>query len=111
MVADRSPTTPPRQPEPGTPMIPRRALPLLLDLQGGRCAGCGTALAHRSRPGTLIPLGDGLSTPAPNHRPAEVDHLTPRSAGGRNVFGNYEAVCGPCNQGRYQEWRWTAVAL
>ena len=53
-------------------------LPLLLEQQEGKCAGCG-----REYDDPLI---------------WEIDHITPRSDGGVNHHSNRCLLCPPCNR-------------
>lgn len=52
---------------------PAWSRPGVIARDGGRCGYCGT-------------------------RATTVDHITPRSRGGRNTWKNTVAACGPCNQ-------------
>lgn len=67
-----------------------RAIPLLLDLHGGKCFYCGTPLAPM-RHGTMH---RELSR---SPRAATVDHLVPKSRGGSNALTNLVPACLPCN--------------
>ena len=106
-------------------MSTKRALPILLAQQEGRCAGCGVPLVgagwHDEGWEILLPAGqvcgcwECQQSPVPEVGPtwtiaagyarAEVNHLVPRSAGGLDRLSNYEAVCGPCNLAHWAQWK------
>ena len=59
------------------PEFRRRVHAQLYRAQRGHCAGCGAELPARY---------------------LEVDHIVPFSKGGRDVIGNYQLLCTPCNR-------------
>lgn len=91
-----------------TPETPIAALPtarrLLIERDGLTCPDCGVQMwdpddAYDRRTGA--PTHDLLDAKTC----ATVDHLTPRVAGGRNVWGNYQLCCRSCNSKRFATWR------
>ena len=50
-----------------------------IESNGGHCAGCGAELPARY---------------------LEIDHVVPFSRGGRDVMGNYQLLCTPCNRAK-----------
>lgn len=91
------------------PISPKRALPILLEQQSGQCARCGCRLIGHGwhDEGRIVLDDEGTWTCAAGYESPQVNHKTPRSAGGRNVLPNYEATCGPCNLAHWREWKAT----
>jgi 5-methylcytosine-specific restriction endonuclease McrA len=69
--------------------VPRRGLNWsrrgVLNRDGWRCVYCGTAMGERKK-GKVTTKADFT-----------LDHIRPRSRGGRNTWGNTACACAPCN--------------
>jgi 5-methylcytosine-specific restriction endonuclease McrA len=87
---------------PDTPISVSVAKRLLIERDGLVCPDCGVLMwdplwAIDDRGGYI---GDTLDAKAE----VTVDHLTPRSHGGLNVWGNFQLCCRSCNTRRYRRW-------
>jgi hypothetical protein len=71
------------------PRAPRGIRAVVLERDGYRCRACGWT------PGDPVPLKAGTSRPV--FRGLEVDHIWPRSKGGVDAEGNFQALCTTCN--------------
>lgn len=96
------------------PMSTRQALPILLDRQAGRCAGCQVRLIgpgwHPEGQVLEDPCDCGIKhgrawTIADGYAVGQVNHKMPRMVGRPDRLSNYEAVCGPCNLAHLRDWR------
>lgn len=69
--------------------VPRGLRAVIFERDGYRCRECGWA------PGDPVPLKPG--TDRPIFRILEIDHIWPRSKGGRDEAGNFQVLCTTCN--------------
>lgn len=72
-----------------------RALLVSLDLYGNICPDCDEPMWHQNYSAERLDM----------RKVASIDHVWPRQAGGRDLWGNYEAVCVSCNSARWHRWK------